>query len=391
MASPQIAGAAALMLSVNPALSPYEVAYFLGITADDLGDPGFDTISGFGRVNIENAVNAVLDDMVHNVSIESAQANPTTPGPHTLSTLQVDVMNNGNAPEAPMTVRVWVDDVVLGTQTVTLWPGESSTLGFSWTPTQAKTYKITVRCYPAFGTDADPADNEYTFYVTPEVIDVAVTAFQTLPTTIYAGAMATLRVTVANNGTRDETEARVSLTVDGVKVDATKLIAISAGGTAQMDFLWTPPTNSSTFLLATPTHAPHTVVAQVTSGRGADSSPGNNSLTRTVYADDHNISITANKVVAAKPKAGVAQTIQVTVKNSGTLQETLAYAKVYVDDVQLGAPTYFALAPGASTVVSFPWTPAVAKSYKIEARAEPTAQPDVSRADNMWRIYSTVR
>ncbi len=60
MASPVVAGVAALVLSVNPDLSVDEVKNILYTTARDLGDPGKDDDYGWGIVNAEAAVNAAL-------------------------------------------------------------------------------------------------------------------------------------------------------------------------------------------------------------------------------------------------------------------------------------------------------------------------------------------
>jgi thermitase len=60
MAAPHVSGVAALMLSVNPGLSQQEVYDILRQSADDLGDPGWDVIYGYGRLNAGNAVVAAL-------------------------------------------------------------------------------------------------------------------------------------------------------------------------------------------------------------------------------------------------------------------------------------------------------------------------------------------
>lgn len=59
-ATPHVAGIAALMLSVNPELTPSEVKDILQTTAEDLGEPGFDRFFGYGRVNAKRAVAAAL-------------------------------------------------------------------------------------------------------------------------------------------------------------------------------------------------------------------------------------------------------------------------------------------------------------------------------------------
>jgi subtilisin family serine protease len=56
IATPFVAAAAGLVLSVNPSLSPTQVMEILRSTADDLGDPGFDVLTGHGRVNFQAAV-----------------------------------------------------------------------------------------------------------------------------------------------------------------------------------------------------------------------------------------------------------------------------------------------------------------------------------------------
>jgi subtilisin family serine protease len=55
-ASPLVAGAAALLVSVNPSLSCTQVVGLLETTADDLGIAGYDAAFGYGRLNVYRAV-----------------------------------------------------------------------------------------------------------------------------------------------------------------------------------------------------------------------------------------------------------------------------------------------------------------------------------------------
>lgn len=59
MSAPHVAGAAALILSQNPGMSPEEVKTQLEETAVDLGDAGFDPIFGHGRIDLAAAVGAI--------------------------------------------------------------------------------------------------------------------------------------------------------------------------------------------------------------------------------------------------------------------------------------------------------------------------------------------
>ncbi len=58
--SPITAGVAALLLAANPKLTNQELLALLIATADDIGDPGFDSSFGWGRVNAARALAAIV-------------------------------------------------------------------------------------------------------------------------------------------------------------------------------------------------------------------------------------------------------------------------------------------------------------------------------------------
>jgi hypothetical protein len=59
-ACPHVAGAAALVLSEDPTMTPAEVQAHLQETADDLGTPGPDIQFGYGRINLYNALSNLM-------------------------------------------------------------------------------------------------------------------------------------------------------------------------------------------------------------------------------------------------------------------------------------------------------------------------------------------
>ena len=63
-AAPHVAGVAAIMLSINPALSPAEVGSYINSTATDLSMTGYDTSTGWGIVNAFGAVESIASPMV---------------------------------------------------------------------------------------------------------------------------------------------------------------------------------------------------------------------------------------------------------------------------------------------------------------------------------------
>jgi len=62
-ATPLVSGVVALMLSVNPSLTPEQVRRVLAATATDLGAPGFDELYGYGLVNAKRAVECVAQGL----------------------------------------------------------------------------------------------------------------------------------------------------------------------------------------------------------------------------------------------------------------------------------------------------------------------------------------
>lgn len=57
--TPQVAGLAALLFSLNPDLSNSQVVDIIKNNTDDLGAPGFDPYYGWGRINVYRALQAV--------------------------------------------------------------------------------------------------------------------------------------------------------------------------------------------------------------------------------------------------------------------------------------------------------------------------------------------
>ena len=71
-AAPHASGAAALVRGLRPELSPAAVTDLLRKSADDVGDPGFDTSTGWGRLNAARAASNALDALTITVTAEPA-------------------------------------------------------------------------------------------------------------------------------------------------------------------------------------------------------------------------------------------------------------------------------------------------------------------------------
>lgn len=78
-ACPQVAGVAALMLSLNPDLTATEVKEILQNTATDLGDTGYDTTYGYGLVNAYAAVSKVFPTSINGPAIARQKGSYSIP------------------------------------------------------------------------------------------------------------------------------------------------------------------------------------------------------------------------------------------------------------------------------------------------------------------------
>lgn len=77
MATPYVAGLAALIFSVDPGLSPAQVESIIKTSADDLGSPGFDNEFGYGRVNLQKALEKAMENIPELFSISNADGDNT--------------------------------------------------------------------------------------------------------------------------------------------------------------------------------------------------------------------------------------------------------------------------------------------------------------------------
>jgi len=69
-ATPEVAGLAGLILSVNSNLTSDQVQFIIERTSDDKGDPGRDDYYGWGRINVYKAMDSLYNFCVKNSSDE---------------------------------------------------------------------------------------------------------------------------------------------------------------------------------------------------------------------------------------------------------------------------------------------------------------------------------
>jgi subtilisin family serine protease len=116
--SPMVAGAAALLFSANPALSPASVRNILEQSADDLGNAGWDSKYGFGRLNLEQALNTLLV-VGGSVDLTPPDVSITSPSNGNIVSGTVNVSNSASDNVGVVKVSLFVDGTLCGSVTST--------------------------------------------------------------------------------------------------------------------------------------------------------------------------------------------------------------------------------------------------------------------------------
>ena len=159
MACPHVSGVAALIWSQFPNATRDWVRAQLMVTADDLGEAGFDKYYGYGRINARKAVEQ--NPSIHDVMIfgckDLGHFQPNVP-----AYFDVSVLDFGTSDEANVTLQFFENDTMLSSATIDhLTTGTSANVNFCWTPSSEGTYNITFHVVPVWG-ETSEANNVMT-------------------------------------------------------------------------------------------------------------------------------------------------------------------------------------------------------------------------------------
>lgn len=159
MACPHVSGVAALIWSQFPNATRDWVRAQLRVSADDLGEEGFDKYYGYGRINARKAVEQ--NPPIHDVMIfgckDSEHFQPGVP-----AYFDVSVLDFGISDEENIILQFFENDSMIGSASIDrLTSGASATVDFPWIPLSEGTYNITFHVVPVFG-EASEVNNVVT-------------------------------------------------------------------------------------------------------------------------------------------------------------------------------------------------------------------------------------
>ena len=165
MATPHVAGAAALVKSQNPSLSNVEIRTVLGDAATDIGSPGRDTSFGYGRIDLLEG----LQSMNHDIAPITLQTdNPAEIGE--LTAVSTTIKNKGLQDESGIVVEFYVDGIKEDEATIaSLSSGSTMLLGFEFTPDELGGIALSVHVIPV--PDEENIENNWK-NLTVEVIGI---------------------------------------------------------------------------------------------------------------------------------------------------------------------------------------------------------------------------
>jgi thermitase len=169
MATPHVAGVAALALSQFPTLSVDQLRYYLRYTADDLGELGFDVYYGYGRINARKAVEQGQPDhdlilmrwsnKLDEVGLVGINATVLNFGVNLESNIRVDMMVNGN---------LW------DTRYISSLPsGAKANVFWLWWREPGKLYNLSVQVVPK-PSEIDTENNKDWSWLFPEATTIRV-------------------------------------------------------------------------------------------------------------------------------------------------------------------------------------------------------------------------
>jgi subtilisin family serine protease len=158
MASPHVAGVAALIKASNTAISAPQIRERITSTATDLGSAGRDDSFGYGLVNAVAAVGPVSAPLptplpptptpvptvpaaVHDMAVTALSAAPASVQSGTSITISATVQNQGNHSESGMTltIRDGVSGPAIATRSISLAASASKTETVVWSTAGAAT------------------------------------------------------------------------------------------------------------------------------------------------------------------------------------------------------------------------------------------------------------
>lgn len=284
--------------------------------------------------------------------VESIEWSPETPAMGEMITFPVTIHNQGGGRSYPSTVRLYIDDELLGEAGLPpIPPGDSGTVSFQWL---AEVGGLTLRAVADSGEDVieiEEDNNELTVeYQATTYVDLVVEKVSWEPPNPSVGDEVTLTVTVTNQGSLDAGESAVELSIVPTNGTASSsrvlMMGIAAGETAAATFNWQAQPGGFTLRV-------YADIDSLIVESDEDNNVVEESYGATQLAD---LVVTDISWEPERPAFGEEATITVQLENRGEGSSIPSDVILYVNDSEHGEPVSIPrLSSMDSHTVTFAW------------------------------------
>ena len=186
------------------------------------------------------------------LTLTSITVTPSEPLVQETVTVKVTVKNAGNVKASGISIKLEANGALIQTRSISeLEAGKSTSVTFSWKPTEAGTYtlKATVDPDNKIG-ELNEENNVISTSVTvkPKKLPDLTVELEAVPAEITAGTEVDVRLLIKNIGEADAAAFAVELEVDGVSLGSTEIEGLAAGASTTVTFSW-KPTEAGTYTL----------------------------------------------------------------------------------------------------------------------------------------------
>jgi uncharacterized GH25 family protein len=300
--------------------------------------------------------------------------------------INVTVRSEGNFTDS-FNVTVYVNTTFVGTQAAGLSRGNKETLTFSWNTTDVVAGNYIINATALLAEDTDLSDNSKTRQIEIKSHNVAIISIET-PAKAIIGDLVPINVTVRNEGQLAE---NVTLTIRYEK---------TGGGTPSSGAI-----NETNFIL--PEHLASKIISASWNTTGLESGDYRINATAAVEIDDVPDDNIKTKLVTLNPPThdvvavalsanpltvvvGEHVTINVTVRNDGTFNETVVQVNVSYDSTAIDDQSV-SLLVGENKTLLFTWDTTGITPNIYSVKAEAILDGDATPTNNFRFVAVTVK
>ena len=239
-----VAGLAALLLAVNPALNADTFQAIIRASASDLQTAGWDAETGFGLADCVVALNQPTTSLI-DVGIVDVMAFPQRPRPDQTASIVLTLRNHGVQPVQSATLVLSRDGHAVATTNLPdLAPKQTRELTVPWVPlaTDAETTLNLLARIDLLPSETAMSDNlrEVPIPVTDEEChDLAILDARAIGAPLKPGATVTVKVTIANLG--NVIEDHILFHCRGRELDISSLLTLRPGERNAQIVEWSIP------------------------------------------------------------------------------------------------------------------------------------------------------